>query len=454
LNTAGNDALGGIKLGYTESKADRQYPVKLGSSGNNVGKAYVEVPLASVYNATAANMYPGLVTSAAPPADTSMANRYYNVEIADNQGHMKVYVPWVDNIYYVPYGENNYSDALAAFNAHKLVYTIIPTSVTHSSEVTAVAATVAGSMMHFRSTVSTGQLSTTYFAYEKSDGTWSYTTDSVVGIPPGETGYSGRVLTLNDNLNAEWGVVEAGDSLPPHGDGDGRKVLALSDDGATPGWYSNYKRTNDYYQAFSTSQQISRSDDKYTYLYIENAVKRYCIGVSDNGNFRVGEETGKTYSPSEAKAIIYSSPDATSHDDDYHFNGGSLYATKDGSGNTISTFYKSKDASNSFTDAQTIYKSINTAKSGLTISNPNRELFIGIGAYSSADNPDSSWGIWEMSGKAKSPESNKWVLQSQGTGNSMSYIFNGTSDNSRKWNGYTMTFTIPGSSSTNVIAFL
>jgi hypothetical protein len=233
LNTAGNDALGGIKLGYTESKADRQYPVKLGSSGNNVGKAYVEVPLASVYNATAANMYPGLVTSAAPPADTSMANRYYNVEIADNQGHMKVYVPWVDNIYYVPYGEDNYSDALAAFNAHKLVYTIIPTSVTHSSDVTAVAATVAGSMMHFRSTVSTGQLSTTYFAYEKSDGTWSYTTDSVAGIPPGETGYSGRVLTLDANLNAGWELVNA---LPSHGSTDGNKILALSSDGSTPQW--------------------------------------------------------------------------------------------------------------------------------------------------------------------------------------------------------------------------
>jgi hypothetical protein len=233
LNTAGNDALGGIKLGYTESKADRQYPVKLGSSGNNKDKAYVEVPLASVYNATAANMYPGLVTSAAPPADTSMANRYYNVEIADNQGHMKVYVPWVDNIYYVPYGEDNYSDALAAFNAHKLVYTIIPTSVTHSSEVTAVAATVDGSMMHFRSTVSTGQLSTTYFAYEKSDGTWSYMTDSVRGVPPGETGYAGRVLTLNDNLHAEWELVNA---LPSHDSTDGNKILALSSDGSTPQW--------------------------------------------------------------------------------------------------------------------------------------------------------------------------------------------------------------------------
>ena len=174
-----------------------------------------------------------------PPRTSNDVNKVLTVTSASGS------YGWIDqNAFFAKYGENNYTAALAAFNARKLVYTVIPNSETHHGDIVAIAVATTSSpaWIHFRSTVTQSEVSTTYFAFEDSTGEWTYSDESLTGLPPAESGDAGRVLTLNDNLRAEWGIVESGDSLPPHGSDDGKKVLALSSDGTTPLWYSNYKR--------------------------------------------------------------------------------------------------------------------------------------------------------------------------------------------------------------------
>jgi hypothetical protein len=88
---------------------------------------------------------------------------------------------------------------------------------------------------------------------------------------------------------------------------------------------STYKKMT-YADAFTTSQQIAVSNTTYAYWYIGNSYKRIRVGVSGSGNVSIGEETGKSTSPTSATDIIKSSGtgDATT----YNFYGKASDSTK------------------------------------------------------------------------------------------------------------------------------
>ena len=368
---------------------------------------------------------------------------------------------WVDqNAFFAKYGDPNYSEALAAYNANKMVYTIIPASVTHSTAIVAIAATISNSMIQFRSTVTLSQISSTYFAFETSAGVWSYSYDSLIGLPPAEEGYAGRVLTLNDNLGAEWGIVESGDSLPAHGSGDGKKVLALSPDGTTPGWYSNYKMTDSWDQTFTTSQQIVRTDTNWTYIYLQNSKRRVRFGVSSNGNLWLGDEKytgGSKEGPvTDDIPAIYSN--GTGDSITYVFNGNATSATsatkatKDGDGNTISSTYAKLDSANTFTNSQVIAQATPNTQSFIIISNNRRSVGLGTSG-------NGTILLQEIQGKADSPTSQQAIITSVNTGDNTRYEFKGkadSADSAEKWDGYSIEVVndVPGSWAANTIYFI
>lgn len=394
------------------------------------------------------------VSDPIPPRTSYDANKVLTVTNASGS------YGWVDqNAFFAKYGEPNYSDALAAYNANKMVYTIIPASETHSTAVVAIAATIYNSTIYFRSTVTQSQISSTYFASETSAGVWSYSYESLIGLPPTTGSAPGRVLTLNDNLGAEWGIVESGDSLPPHGSGDGYKVLALSPDGVTPGWYSNYKRTDSFDQAFTSSQQIYKSDGDRTYLYLKNSKRCIRLGISSGGNLWFGDEkydgTGQE-GPSGDKLAIYSS--GTGDNITYGFNGNATSATsatkatKDGDGNTISSTYAKLDSANTFTNSQVIAQATPNTQSFIIISNNRRSVGLGTSG-------NGTILLQEIQGKADSPTSQQAIITSVNTGNNTRYEFKGkadSADSAEKWNGYSIEVVedVPGSWAANTIYFI
>jgi len=99
LSVATDNAIGGIKTGFTDDNANRKYAVDVVDSGTGKDTAFVQVPLASVYNTTTpANTYAGLVKSVSPQSTDPLSIRYHGVEIK-NDGTMRVFVPyWHTNI--------------------------------------------------------------------------------------------------------------------------------------------------------------------------------------------------------------------------------------------------------------------------------------------------------------------------------------------------------------------
>ena len=99
LAVATDSNIGGIKTGFTDDNANRKYAVDVVDSGTGKDTAFVQVPLASVYNTTTpANTYAGLVKSVSPQSTDPLSIRYHGVEIK-NDGTMRVFVPyWHTNI--------------------------------------------------------------------------------------------------------------------------------------------------------------------------------------------------------------------------------------------------------------------------------------------------------------------------------------------------------------------
>ena len=263
----------------------------------------------------------------------------------------------------------------------------------------------------------------------------------------------GKVLTVSDEAKPVWANPGTGTQIPPFDTGDALKVLALNSAGTAPVWSGDYKRRGNgsYDQPFTTSQQIIKSGTAISYLYIENDHRRICIGINTNGKVVLQEEgtsegaSGKDYAPTNRTQIISSNGEGDNTT--YEFNGLATSATKDSSGKTISSYYKSKNGDNDFTSTQTIERN-GTDATSLNIKNNNRYVKLGI------INGSGDWGLLEMTGKSLSPSSNAVVIESNSSGNNTVYKFHGTSDDSDKWHGYELVMGILPTPGTNQIAFV
>jgi hypothetical protein len=230
---------------------------------------------------------------------------------------------------------------------------------------------------------------------------------------PSNTDTSGMILTLNGSKIPVWEAPDTGDYLPPHDSSNANQVLALDSQGTSAVWSDDFKRRGSYDQAFTTSQQIVRSDSTYCYLYIGNSSRHCSLGISSNGNILFSDED-PGHSTDKRKSIIYTKNGGNT----YYFNGIATSATNDSDGNQISSTYAKLNSANTFTNNQTISRSAQNTQSTLKISNYYRNIFLGI---------DKSGTIilTETSGAHSSPTNARNIIQSQGTEDNTKYYFNG-----------------------------
>ena len=142
--------------------------------------------------------------------------------------------------------------------------------------------------------------STTMYTYTVQTGD-VYDSDNYDSIPKPASATSGNIAMFDSSRK----VIDSSHGFTTNASGD--------------------VKTMDYGDYFAESQQIKVPSSGFAYWYIENTERRLCFGVSNNGNVRLGEETGKTRSPSTTKSIIYSN--GTGDNTTYHFNGSALGAT-------------------------------------------------------------------------------------------------------------------------------
>ena len=258
---------------------------------------------------------------------------------------------------------------------------------------------------------------------------------NVVGyiVPePSSSDTSGMVLTLNSTKDPVWKAPDTGDYLPPHDSSNANQVLALDSQGTSAVWSDDFKRRGSYDQAFTTSQQIVRSDTKGTYLYIGNRSRHCSIGVTSAGNILLSDED-PSHSSQSRNSIIYTQNGGNT----YYFGGiatSAKNATNDADGNTISSTYAKLDSANTFTNTQVIAQSTPNTHSFIIISNNRRSL--GLGAAGNG-----TILLQEIQGKADSPTSQQTIITSVNTGNNTRYEFKGkadSADTAEKCNGYTI----------------
>lgn len=264
---------------------------------------------------------------------------------------------------------------------------------------------------------------------------------------PSNSDTSGMILTLNGSKIPVWKAPDTGDYLPPHDSSNANQVLALDSQGTSAVWSNDFKRRGSYDQAFTTSQQIVRSDSTYCYLYIGNSSRHCSLGISSNGNILLSDED-PSHSTDLRNSIIYTLNGGNT----YYFNGiatsatnatnatnatsatSATKATKDGDGNTISSTYAKLDSANTFTNNQFIAQSTPNTQSFIIISNNHRSL--GLGASGNG-----TILLQEIQGKADSPSSQQTIITSVNTGNNTRYEFKGkadSADTAEKCNGYTI----------------
>ena len=249
---------------------------------------------------------------------------------------------------------------------------------------------------------------------------------------PSNTDTSGMILTLNESKIPVWEAPDTGDYLPPHDASNKNQVLALDNQGTSAVWSDDFKRRGSYDQAFTTSQQIVRSDSTYCYLYIGNSSRHCSLGISSNGNILLSDED-PSHSTDKRKSIIYT----LTGDSNYYFNGiadSSKNATNDADGNKISSTYAKLDSANTFTNTQVIAQSTPDTQSFIILSNNRRSL--GLGAAGNG-----TILLQEIQGKEDSPTSQQTIITSVGTKNNTRYEFKGkadSADTAEKCNGYTI----------------
>lgn len=110
LTHATDKALGGIKIGYTAPTSNnRQYAVKLGTTGDNTDKAYVEVPWTNIPPVATKNVLGGIKTNYAP------SGKNYAIR-TDTDGNAFVSVNWADPVTYTAGSGINISDNIISLN--------------------------------------------------------------------------------------------------------------------------------------------------------------------------------------------------------------------------------------------------------------------------------------------------------------------------------------------------
>ena len=219
--------------------------------------------------------------------------------------------------------------------------------------------------------------------------------------------------------SATWHQILSTSGIPRAYASDFGQVLAVNSAANSMDWSDRYKLKKGagaYDDCFETSQQIKRTDSNYTYIYIENTERRLCFGVSTNGNVRLGEETGKTRSPSTTRSIIYSlgSADNTT----YHFNGSALGATN-------SDYAKTANSAYSAYYAQSAISSYYSEESEDSVRLGNRPAY-----------------EYAVTGSAYTAQNQLKVYSSVNAGNST------------KWNGYTLKFNVLPTQGLNEISFI
>lgn len=272
---------------------------------------------------------------------------------------------------------------------------------------------------------------------------------NVVGyiVPePSSSDTSGMVLTLNSTKDPVWEEPDTGDYLPPHDLSNANKVLALNSQGTSAVWSDDFKRrgAGSFDQSFTTSQQIVRTDNKGTYLYIGNNSRHCSLGVTSAGNILLSDEDAN-YSSQSRTSIIYT----LTGDSNYYFNGiansatyatnatsatNAKNATNDASGNTISSTYAKLDSANTFTNSQVIAQTTPNTQSFIIVSNNRRSLGLGAAA-------NGTILLQEIQGKVDSPRSQQTIITSVNTGDNTRYEFKGkadSADTAQKCNGYTI----------------
>ena len=153
------------------------------------------------------------------------------------------------------------------------------------------------------------------YSFVKPEASNISTTLYTYTVQTGDVYDSGKYDSIPKPASATSGNIAMFDSI--------RKVIDSSHGFTTNA--SGDVKTMDYGDYFAESQQIKVPSSGFAYWYIENTERRLCFGISNNGNVRLGEETGKTRSPSTTKSIIYSN--GTGDNTTYHFNGSALGAT-------------------------------------------------------------------------------------------------------------------------------
>jgi len=451
INEASADAFGGIKIGYTKNAT--KYPVELSD-----GKAYVNVDdVASVSHTHGNITNDGKIGSVSgKPLITTTDGTITTGTFGTSDGTFCA-------------GNDARVDGAVRYDVQQNISEVLKQQARYNIGATA------------PYTISTGL---TYTAEFSNDGgtisvTWP--------VPAPTTDDNGKYLKanwINDDggkLYLSWDDTGSGDGDVVGPSSAANNHVALFD-GTTGKLIKNSKyyftdqaesdtaesskqiKTKAYADPFRTSQQIIRSDDAYSYLYIENTQKRMCIGISAGGNIRLGEETGKTNSPSTANSFIYSL--GTGDNTTYHFNGGANYATtattaskidtssaigstsrpvyvaSDGTVTACKNTFAFTDANNVFSTSQTISKS-STADTWMYVQNNDRCLGLGVDG-------NGTLMLIESTGKTKSPTSAQSIIYSTGTGDSTAYFFEGSA---AKWNGYQLNIGGTPASGTGTIYF-
>ena len=228
LTAAGNNALGGIKLGYDEptpTVTNKKYAVKTDETGNNAGKAYVYVPWQDTHY-TSYNIICNSATGTSDSAVTASQTAYLNhkdngivtsshqilgngIDVtADSSGNLT----FASKTFYAEYGVATYQEVLDALNANKIVYTTWGAGPYRTK---LGLAQIDNQVIRFIDTevpLGSTSLMSCFHADLQSDNTWTF-----------------------DQQN-----IGSGDLLPSHGSGDGNKILALSSDGLTPQWRNGF----------------------------------------------------------------------------------------------------------------------------------------------------------------------------------------------------------------------
>lgn len=415
LASATSSTIGGIQLGYTAPSPnfDKKYAVQMDTTGDNAGKAYVQVPWQDTHY-TSSNIIcsssSGTIDGAVTASDTAYLNHKDNgIVTSSHQILGSGVIVTADNS-----GNLTLTSSLSTFSTYQ------GTSNITTLNIDAV----------------TKQLS--------HDGTpFGYYVPPVISAEE-----VGKVLTVTGSAGSysvEWGIA-AGYQIPPCGDDDTPVYINSNGEITACTKVKVASGSNASTNKFDRSQVIDETrSEQSAYMYIGNLYRQIGVGVSSGGYVRMYESANHgTNSPTSDTNIISSS--GTGNLTTYQFNGRANSATNDASGNNIANFYKSRDATNTFTTTQWITTSEEDVQRALFVTTGGRSVFFGI-------TKDNNINCYDMTGKKHSPSSTQCIFHGlvNSTTNEIYYEFCGTA---QQWAGYSLSMGSIGPTGKKVISFV